>query len=154
GGISLINSVTATPRAERSTPTTKTGRTQTDGIHGTFPKLGFTTPSDLDSDLDGVPDAVEIKNGWNKNDASDGADTDGTGISRSTQFQILSQISNPDQNGDGVVDGRDDSDGDGIPNAVEEANGTSAWLPDTDGNGIPDGQEDNNGNGVPDVIDW
>jgi hypothetical protein len=153
GGISLTNSITATPRPERSSSTTA-GQTESDTSSGTFATVGFTAPDTNDSDGDGMPDVYETANGLKPGDASDGAADNGGGISRSTEFQIRSEISDPDENGDGVVDGRDDSDRDGIPNAVEEASGTSAWSADTDGDGTPDGQEDNNGNSVPDALDW
>jgi hypothetical protein len=151
GGISLTNSITATPHPERSSSTT-TGSTQSESASGTFLPAGFEKPDNADTDLDGVPDVYENARGWDKN-TTDGAADNGGGISRSTEFQIRSEIANPDTNGNGVIDRDDDSDGDGIPNGVEETNGTSAWATDSDGDGIQDGQEDNDGNGVPDQVD-
>ena len=153
GGISLTNSITATPRPERSSSTTA-GQTEPGGtVNGTFAPAGFKAPDTTDADQDNLPDVFEQRHNLDPNNPADGAADPGTGISRSTEFQIRSEIAEPDENGDGVVDSRDDSDRDGIPNGVEEINGTSAWTADTDGDGIPDGQEDNNSNGVPDQID-
>src|SRR3954447_9800761 len=153
GGISLTNGITSTPNPERSSSATRGTTESGSTTKGTFEPVGFDKPSG-DTDRDGLPDDFEQRHNLDPNNPADGAADPGTGMSRSTEFQIRSEIANPDQNGDGVVDGRDDSDNDGIPNGVEEANGTSAWTSDTDGNGIPDGQEDNNHNGVPDSVDW
>src|SRR4051794_6031613 len=152
GGISLTNGITSTPNPERSSSATRGTTESGSTTKGTFQPVGFDKPSG-DTDRDGLPDDFEQRHNLDPNNPADGAADPGTGMSRSTEFQIRSEISDPDENGDGVVDGRDDSDRDGIPNAVEEANGTSAWTSDTDGNGIPDGQEDSNHNGVPDAVD-
>src|SRR4051794_28109965 len=153
GGISLTNGITSTPNPERSSSATRGTTESGSTTKGTFQPAGFRPADATDSDGDHLPDVFEQKNKLDPNNPADGAADPGTGMSRSTEFQIRSEIADPDENGDGVVDGRDDSDRDGIPNAVEEANGTSAWSADSDGNGIPDGQEDSNHNGVPDAVD-
>ena len=69
-----------------------------------------------DMDFDGVPDAVEVGLGTNKN--------------------------NPDSNGNGVLDGDEDFDNDRLSNHAEiNIHGTDPKKPDSNNNNIPDAIE-------------
>src|SRR3954447_20178285 len=115
GRIAVTNSITATGRPERSSQTTA-GKTEQGPSSGTFVSVGFSAPDKTDSDGDKLPDVYENANGLKAGDAADGAADNGGGISRSTEFQIRSEIADPDENGDGGGGGRGHSDHDGIPN--------------------------------------
>ncbi|MFN7963843.1 MAG: FG-GAP-like repeat-containing protein [Thermoanaerobaculia bacterium] len=75
----------------------------------------FSIPPDLDSDGDGLPDAVEVR-----------LDLD--------RF-------NPDTDGDGEGDALEDFDHDALANGRELALGTDPTLPDSDLDGLADGAE-------------
>lgn len=82
-----------------------------------------------DTDLDGIPDAVELLLGLDP--------------------------FNTDSDGDGTLDGDEDSDGDGITNAVEIAQGLNPATVDSDGDGFSDqteldsGTDPSNGSSLP-----
>jgi len=107
---------------------------------------------DLDSDNDGITDAVE--NGALDTNA-DGliddyaSDADGDGLADSVDPDSGgSPIANVDTDGDGIEDFRDlDADNDGYPD-IMEAGGT-----DTDHDGIVDALLDINHNGIPASVD-
>uniref|UniRef100_UPI0035B067B0 gliding motility-associated C-terminal domain-containing protein n=1 Tax=Flavobacterium sp. TaxID=239 RepID=UPI0035B067B0 len=122
---------------------------------------GDGTPDylDLDSDNDGIPDAVERgPNGATPVDTDgDGTpdyrdlDSDGDGIPDAVE-KGANGATPVDTDNDGTPDYRDlDSDGDGIPDAVEKgANG--ATPVDTDNDGTPDYRDvDSDGDGVTDA---
>lgn len=69
----------------------------------------------VDSDGDRMSDAFELANGLNPAD--------------------------PDQNGNGLLDGQEDIDGEGLGNAAEEIAGTDPRVADTDGDGLEDDEE-------------
>ena len=104
--------------------------------------LGPDAGSQVDSDGDGIPDALEDRNqngrfdGANETDPYS-ADTDGDGIPDG--------VEDSNQNGQldrGETDPRTaDTDGDGIDDDEEAAAGTDPLNPDTDEDGIPDGVE-------------
>lgn len=75
-----------------------------------------------DTDLDGLPDAVELAMGLDP-----------------TQ---------PDSDGDGILDGDEDQDTDQLPNAWELVFGLDPQKPDSNANGLPDGQEDPDGDAL------
>jgi len=122
---------------------------------------------DIDSDNDGIPDAVEGS-----------GDTDGDGIPNfmdtdSDGDGIDDAIEGHDANGDGVADvvpSGMDTDGDGLDDAFDIDNGgTAAPTQDADGDSIPDyldldadgdgildsleGNTDTDGDGVPNYLD-
>ena len=61
---------------------------------------------DADDDNDGIPDSFETANGLNPNDPSDAAlDKDSDGLTNLQEFQRMTNINNPDTDGDGMNDG-------------------------------------------------
>ena len=125
---------------------------------------GEADPNRLDSDADGISDRDE-------DDDCDGvvdpgetnagaADTDGDGINDEIEIEITgTDPTNPDSDGDGILDGTEDlnqngvvdpgetdpnvfdtdSDGDGIADATEDDLGYDADDPDMDDDGVCDG---------------
>jgi hypothetical protein len=144
-------------------------------------------PNDPDTDGDGLSDGVELADGactlpcdddTDRDDWSDGAevacgsdpcspqsvpvdtdgdgecdvldpDDDGDGVLDGDEAALGTDPLNPDSDGDGLSDGLEAYGPDGIPASGDEV-GTSPTNPDSDGDLIPDGQEDANRNGVVD----
>lgn len=70
-------------------------------------------------------------------------DTDGDGLRNSFEKQHgVTSPTNPDTDGDGVVDSAEDNDGDRLGNKGEQKFGLHPGRRDSDGDGIPDGKED------------
>lgn len=93
---------------------------------------------DIDTDSDGVPDAMEE---WLGLDSSKD-DTDGDGLSDYDEIYITgTDPANPDSDGDGIDDGNADADGDGVSNLQEIQDGTDPTSADTDGDGLNDADE-------------
>jgi hypothetical protein len=113
-------------------------------------------PGGVDSDGDGLPDALELLLGLsptnpdtNGNGIPDGdEDADGDGLSNRYEVLLGTDPLNPDSDNNGIPDGAEDSDFDLLTNAQEAAAGTSLLLADTDGDGFGDFEEVNPG-GVP-----
>lgn len=124
-----------------------------DALEGTVDTDGDGAPDylDLDSDNDGIPDSVEA--GLIPNQP---VDTDGDGI---PDFRDL------DSDADGEVDSNEagsnpaapvDLDGNGIPDYQEPPTEAPGPVTDSDGDGIPDaieGTGDTDGDGIPDYLD-
>lgn len=101
----------------------------------------------LDSDMDGLPDSLEIAWGLDPYNP----DTDGDSLPDGVEFGAGSAPQDTD--GDGIIDALDpDDDGDGIPTRLEiesvgtlidlDGDGVPAWLDiDSDGDGILDADE-------------
>jgi hypothetical protein len=84
-----------------------------------------------DSDGDGIPDDAEIRLGLNPNDPTDALqDADHDSLTNLQEYQLGTDLRNPDTDGDGLNDGQE-----------EMVHHTSPLLADTDGDGIPDGIE-------------
>jgi hypothetical protein len=84
-----------------------------------------------DTDLDLIPDDVELAAGLDPDDATDAAgDLDGDGLSNLDEFMNGTDLLDPDTDGDGL------SDGDEV-----HVHGTDPHDPDTDGDTLPDGWE-------------
>jgi hypothetical protein len=91
-----------------------------------------------DTDTDGVPDYYEERFGLSPTNK----DTDGDGLGDLNE--ILALRLNPleqDSDKNGTLDGDEDSDNDGLSNLAELAKGTSFMNEDTDGDGLTDGEE-------------
>lgn len=102
----------------------------------------------LDSDGDGLPDALEIAWGLDPHNP----DTDGDSLSDGEEWGpgLLPR----DTDGDGIIDALDDDDdGDGIPTLYEiQAVGS---LVDLDGDGLPAWRDtDSDGDGIPDAVEY
>lgn len=130
---------------------------------------------DADTDNDGAPDAMERCAGTSPTNP----DTDGDGIldGDELQYMVCCDPKNPDTDNDGLLDGdeRDvygtdpcniDTDNDGLTDYFElmaipsdtQGSGSYAVLldplvPDTDHNGIPDGDEDLDGDGLSNTVE-
>src|SRR5437763_5542388 len=83
-----------------------------------------------DSDGDGIPDDVELREGLDPHNPADALeDADHDGLSNFEEYRRGTNMHNPDTDGDGILDGE------------EVRIGTNPLLADTDGDGIPDGVE-------------
>ena len=86
----------------------------------------------LDTDSDGIPDAVDV-------DVTGGIDADQDGIA---DFADADFVNEPDQDNDGIIDRLDaDANGDGFADNPGNALSLGAALPDTDGDDIPNFQQ-------------
>ncbi|MCA9504263.1 MAG: VCBS repeat-containing protein [Myxococcales bacterium] len=92
---------------------------------GIYAANGAPLP-DCDTDGDGLGDVFEVANGLNAFD--------------------------PDQDGNGRVDGQDDFDADGLGNAAEAAIGTNPAIADSDADGLLDGVEVGTGTFGPEQV--
>lgn len=107
---------------------TDTRDTDSDGLtDGDEYSYGYnsTNPRDVDTDDDGLWDAVELKIGTNPITY----DIDGDGIDDSTEITFGSHPNDPDPDGDNLND------------SMEFELGSDPWNPDTDGDGLRDGDE-------------
>ncbi|MBK7759643.1 MAG: OmpA family protein [Deltaproteobacteria bacterium] len=122
----------------------------------------LVTEDDLDTDAEGIPDAIEVKCDLDLgvfDDAPDGGDSDGDGILDEEEWSRRGlrdfdgdgyvNFCDEDSDDDGVTDeieGDEDSDGDGFPDYIDT---------DSDNDGTPDGDpdEDSDGDGIPDYQD-
>jgi hypothetical protein len=77
-----------------------------------------------------------------------GVDTDGDGLPDALEILLGLDPNNPDTDGDGTNDGDEDFDGDGLTNEAEVASGTDPTDADSNGNGILDGAEDGDLDGL------
>jgi Bacterial TSP3 repeat len=113
------------------------------------------TDGTLDSDGDGLPNALEVRMGLDPTKAMtrpgvpDGkTDPDGDGLPSALEVVLGLDPTRVDSDGNGTSDGREDSDGDGLSNHLELALGLNPAAVDSDHNGVPDGQEDTDGDGM------
>ena len=113
-----------------------------------------TTDGTLDSDGDGLPNALEVQMGLDPaNPATNGIpdgkrDMDLDGLPNALEVALGLDPMKADTDGDGIPDGREDSDGDGLPNALELQLHLNPAVADTDHNGVLDGDEDTDGDGM------
>ena len=75
-------------------------------------------------------------------------DTDRDGLQDGFERKYGFSPTNPDTDGDGVVDSAEDTDRDGLGNLGEQRFGTHPRKRDSDGDGTIDSQEDRNRNGL------
>ncbi len=124
-----------------------------------FDRDGVANHLDLDSDNDGIPDAIEANAGvLPANMTTEGAyllsyvlanDSDGDGYANDVDASSGgTALANPDTDGDGLNDFTDrDSDNDGITDALE------AGGRDNNRDGVLDGFADTDGDGLSDAVD-
>ncbi|MGB3532777.1 MAG: Ig-like domain-containing protein, partial [Microcoleaceae cyanobacterium] len=108
-----------------------------------------TTPDsgELDLNGDGIADKPVDTDGDNIPDFQD-LDSDNDGI------LDVTEVGNPDTDGNGIVDG-EDSDGNGLIDTVDPNNGNSLTTPpDSDSDGVPDYVDlDSDSDGIHDIIE-
>ena len=75
-------------------------------------------------------------------------DLDGDGFPDVAELAYGLDPSNPDTDGNGVLDGDEDPDGDGLRSGDEVLANLDPTLADTDENGVPDGEEDIDGDSL------
>jgi hypothetical protein len=150
-----------------------------DGAVGTWETDPNDPLDDVDSDGDGIPDALDDRAGVGPD-----ADSDGDGVDDLTEGLTDSDgdgtpdFADPDSDDDGIpdsVEGTDDTDGDLVPDRLDldtdadtlpdsvegtddaDGDGLGNWRdPDSDDDGIPDvleGLDDTDGDGTPDRLD-
>ncbi|MBR5024080.1 MAG: S8 family serine peptidase, partial [Victivallales bacterium] len=107
-------------------------------VEGTSP----VTPSEKDSDGDGIPDWWEKKYGLNPEDPADAAeDPDGDGLPNLYEYLTGNDPFQEDTDGNGITDDWEDFDGDGLTNGEEVVFSTRPDDPDTDDDGFSDACE-------------
>ena len=134
-----------------------------------------TIPTNPDTDSDGLLDGAQEHNATpysdplnpcDPNPETATCDRDGDGLTNAQEVIIGTISTNPDTDGDGLLDGTDehnatsysnpldacdpspevgacDRDNDGLTNTQEDALGTDRINPDTDGDGALDGEDKN-----------
>src|SRR4051794_29104369 len=113
-----------------------------------------TTDGTLDSDVDGLPNAVEVQMGLDPaNPATNGIpdgkrDMDLDGLPNALEVALGLDPMKADTDGDGTPDGREDSDGDGLLNVLELRLHLDPGVADSDHDGVLDGDEDTDGDGM------
>ncbi len=133
-------------------PTSKD--TDRDGLADGNEYDGPTAPLRFDTDGGSVGDGEEFHaetNALFPADDVDGIDTDGDGLSDALETALGWDPNSDDSDGDGLSDGAEmeigsdgmlaDTDGDGLSDAQEVAAGTGVVTADTDGDGLSDGAE-------------
>jgi hypothetical protein len=157
------------------------GATAVDIYTGNNPATATINCPLVDTDLDGVPNAVDLDDDndglTDTQEGSGDADNDGTPNSSDRDsdgdgINDVIEAGGSDPNGDGVIGGTPftDTDGDGLSNIVDTNNGGTPLTPvDTDGDGTPnfrdndddndgdltsaEGTGDGDGDGIPDYLE-
>jgi hypothetical protein len=80
-------------------------------------------------------------------------DADQDGVADSVEASLGLDPTNPDSDGDGILDGLEDRDNDGLNNAGEALLGTNPLVADSDGNGVRDSDEDRDNDTVRDGVE-
>jgi len=118
-----------------------------DGMHDPLRGVGV---AELDTDRDGIVNRLDLDSDYDGlTDAVEGIlDNDGDGIPNYLDSAVLDAIPVPDLDGDGIANSADtDLDGDGISNTLE-------GIVDTDGDGLPDLVDtDSDADGIPDAVE-
>jgi hypothetical protein len=112
------------------------------------------TDGTLDSDGDGLPNALEVAMGLDPADPAtngipDGKrDADMDGLANALEVALGLDPTKADTDGDTITDGSEDSDGDGLPNALEQRLHLDPAGADSDHDGVLDGDEDTDLDGM------
>ncbi|NMA17139.1 MAG: hypothetical protein GX935_07850 [Erysipelotrichia bacterium] len=94
------------------------------------PNIEDPAPNFMDADNDGMPDTWETRYGLDPTIDDSGGDLDGDGLTNLEEYQL------------GTDPSRQDTDGDGLSDGYEvHVTGTSPLSVDTDGDGLPDNWE-------------
>jgi gliding motility-associated-like protein len=140
-----------------------------DGLTSADETTAGTDPANPDTDNDGINDGDEVTDSTDPLNPCDpninalaSNDCDNDGLNNDGETTAGTDNTNPDTDGDGILDGAEITDGsdplnscdpnplalasndcdtDGLDNANENLNGTDPSNPDTDGDGINDGSE-------------
>jgi len=123
-------------------------------------KIALATDSSVDTDLDGIPDEIEVSGIFGFRTDPNSNDSDNDGLSDLREYWWNTDPNNPDTNDDSIMDGESiddkllrifpydflpqskDRDGDGIPTKAERFDvGTNFKLESTDGDKYNDGTE-------------
>ncbi|HOG49615.1 MAG TPA: S8 family serine peptidase, partial [Lentisphaeria bacterium] len=102
-------------------------------------EISPVTPSDVDTDGDGMPDWWETLYGldpYNPYDADE--DLDGDGLTNLYEYLAGTNPTIRDTDGNGISDANEDPDGDGLTNLEEQGWGSHPALADSDDDGIND----------------
>lgn len=98
-----------------------------------------------DTDEDGIPDAWEVSNGYDKNSPSDALeDRDRDGLNTREEWMRGTNPSNPDSDGDKISDGVEVAERSNPLDSTSRPQFAGAFLPtgeDLDGDGFPDSWE-------------
>jgi uncharacterized repeat protein (TIGR02543 family) len=115
-------------------------RTSTTTRDGYLLETGYaSSPTDADSDDDGLSDGQERTRGTNPLRV----DTDGDGLGDAFEVKFQLNPVKQDSDGDGTPDGVEDEDGDTLTKSQEAVLGTSPSSGDTDVDGLLDQEEVN-----------
>ncbi len=121
-----------------------------DGLADVLEASACPSPTDADSDDDGLSDGAEDANGNGVVDPGEtdpcDPDTDGDGVQDGTELGVTSGVVDPDGTS-GPLTGTDS--GVFVPDA-DAGTTTDPLDPDSDDDGFDDGDEDTNGNGAVD----
>gem|GEM_PF-1526423 len=97
--------------------------------------IAITNTLSADTDGDGIPDDVEVREGMDPNNPADALeDADHDGLSNLDEYRRGTQIHVADSDGDGILDGEE-------VNAGADGFITNPLSADTDGDGVRDGLE-------------
>ena len=118
-----------------------------DGLRDGDERRLATNPLKADTDSDGVVDGLEVYLGIDPLNS----DSDGDGINDGTEVNLGTNPLKSDSDGDTLSDSAEiqlgtnplkgDSDGDGISDSIEISLGLNPMAPDSDGDGLIDGVE-------------
>lgn len=108
--------------------------------------------SGVDTDLDGLPDELELLLGLDPNDSDsdndnipDGQeDQDGDSVPNEIEAALAMDLTNSDSDGDSILDSQEDQDLDLLPDWREVLRGSDPFDEDTDDDSFTDGDEDAN----------
>ncbi len=105
-----------------------TDDTDADSLNNIMEFLASTSPSNVDTDGDGLEDGIEVNN-YNTSPLRSDTDNDSLGDDWEIEYGFNPTVTNSADK---------DSDGDGVLDGQEYASDGNPWVADTDGDGMPD----------------